>query len=98
MRTNDFAMMDVYTNATTSRFSMPKAKSKNCTIIIIGHMDDSGPALHCGNSIDLQLRRDRELRTFPPCSKNKNMTHLESLWIFLRAKLAIPKLFLQSAW
>ena len=38
-------------------------------------MDDYRPELDCGNSIDSQLRWDRELRTFPPCSKNKKLTH-----------------------
>ena len=37
MQTNDYKMMDVHT-----KVSKPKAKSKNCTIIKIGHMDDLG--------------------------------------------------------
>ena len=93
MWTNDSEMIDIHT-----KFSKPKAKSKNCTIIRIGHMDDSRPALHCGNSIDSHLRRNRELRTFPPCSKNKKLTHMEIEWMFLRTKLVIRQLFLLSGW
>ena len=56
-------------------FNTYVAKFEICTIVYIGHMDDYRPDLDCGNSIDSRLRRDRELRTFPPYSNNKKLTH-----------------------